>query len=246
MPSRSIVKGKNRVKPAEHAGTSPPAGKAAKGGRSLGLRERNKLDKLVRIRESARALFEKKGYDATSVREIADRANVAPATVFLYAKEKRDLLYLIFRDELPEVLELSARNVRGDAAFLDQLMDYFTPILRFWRPYAHLARVMLREQFNLGGEEATAAASVRARINSDLRRLIEQAQQRGEVRSDLEVDLLVQTLWANFRFYNDDWMRDPQPKLQTGLENLRTGLSLLLSGTRVHRGQRKPPRRQSA
>ena len=196
----------------------------------LGLRERNKREKLARIRHAARSLFEEKGYDSTTVREIAERANVAPATVFLYAKEKRDLLYLIFRDELHDVLNYCENSVRRNVSFLQQLMDYFSPILEFWRPHPELARVMLREQFNLTGDYAADLASVRGRIDSSLRRMIASAQLRDEVRSDISAQLLVDSIWANFRFYNDDWMRDPNPILDTGLRKLSAGLRLLLDG----------------
>ena len=39
-----------------------------------GLRERNKLDKLRRIKEAASELFIRKGYDDTTTREIGDQA----------------------------------------------------------------------------------------------------------------------------------------------------------------------------
>ena len=58
-----------------------------------GLRARNKLDKLRRIKEAAQSLFIAKGFDDTTMREIAVRAGVGLGTIFLYAKDKRDLLF---------------------------------------------------------------------------------------------------------------------------------------------------------
>ena len=57
-----------------------------------GQREKNKIEKLQRIREAARELFVKKGFDETTTREIAVRAGVGIGTVFTYAENKRDLL----------------------------------------------------------------------------------------------------------------------------------------------------------
>ena len=201
----------------------------------LGLRERNKREKLSRIRHAARSLFQEKGYDATTIREIADKANVAPATVFLYAKEKRDLLYLIFRDELHDVLDYAENSVRRHVTFHQQLMDYLSPILEFWRPHPDLARIMLREQFNVSGDNAGDLISVRQQIDSCLRRLIADAQVTRQVRADIGTQLLVDSIWANFRFYNDDWMRNPNPVLDTGLRKLDTALRLLLEGIALAR-----------
>ena len=61
----------------------------------ISVRERNRRDKLQRITAAARALFVEKGFDETTTREIARRADVALGTLFLYATDKRDLLFLI-------------------------------------------------------------------------------------------------------------------------------------------------------
>src|SRR5438093_2985297 len=66
---------------------------------TLGLREKHKIDKLRRIRSSARKVFLEKGFDAATTREVAEIAEVSHATVFLYAKDKRDLLFLVFNDD---------------------------------------------------------------------------------------------------------------------------------------------------
>src|SRR5882672_1854626 len=82
------------------------------------LREQNKTDKLKRIKESARYLFATKGFDATSTREIAALARVGLATLFLYAQDKRDLLFLAGNDDLAAL---------SDEAFAD--VDYAQPVL---------------------------------------------------------------------------------------------------------------------
>ena len=72
---------------------SPPAAAAG------GLRERNKRDKWTRIQRAARAIFSRDGFDAATLRAIAARAGVATGTLFLYARDKRALLFLVFQDE---------------------------------------------------------------------------------------------------------------------------------------------------
>ena len=72
----------------------------------VGLRERNKLDKLRRIKEAASELFIRKGYDDTTTREIAVRAGVGLGTIFVYAATKRDLLFLLANDGLQQVVEM--------------------------------------------------------------------------------------------------------------------------------------------
>jgi TetR/AcrR family transcriptional regulator, cholesterol catabolism regulator len=61
-------------------------------GGSLGRRERKKLAVERRIREAALELFREKGYEAATVEEIAERADVAKGTFFNYFPRKDTLL----------------------------------------------------------------------------------------------------------------------------------------------------------
>jgi AcrR family transcriptional regulator len=62
----------------------------------LGRRERKKAATRAAILEAATALFLERGFDAVTVREIADRADVTPKTVFTHFPQKEAL---VFADE---------------------------------------------------------------------------------------------------------------------------------------------------
>ena len=65
----------------------------------LGLRERKKAKTRALIQEHALRLFREKGYDATSIAEIAEAAEVSPTTVVRYFPAKTDL---VIYDDLDE------------------------------------------------------------------------------------------------------------------------------------------------
>src|SRR5215472_18786691 len=80
-------------------------------------RERNKLDKLKRIKAAARELFLEQGYDSATTREIARRADVGLGTLFSYASDKRDLLFLIYNDMQEALTRTAFSGSRSSRTF---------------------------------------------------------------------------------------------------------------------------------
>ena len=90
-----------------------------------GRREANKRDKLLRIRRATKDVFLEKGYEDATLREIAVAAGVAFGTLFLYAKNKKDLLLLVFDEELPRVTDRAITIAARKHSLINQVMAFF-------------------------------------------------------------------------------------------------------------------------
>ena len=93
-----------------------------------GLRERGKRQRRGRLREAARKVFLKRGYEGATTREIAARAEVAIGTLFVYATEKRDLLFLVLNDDLDAMVDGTIEELTPQQPVIDQLVSIFRPI----------------------------------------------------------------------------------------------------------------------
>ena len=102
-----------------------------------GLRARNKLDKLRRIKDAAQRLFIAKGFDDTTMREIAVRAGVGLGTIFLYAKDKRDLLFLTINEPLQHITQQAEGAVDPASAAGRQPVSNCEVALSLFRRAAH-------------------------------------------------------------------------------------------------------------
>jgi AcrR family transcriptional regulator len=58
-------------------------------------KERQKEELRTKILQSAKELFMEKGYDDTSIRNIAERIEYSPTTIYLYFKDKDDIFHAL-------------------------------------------------------------------------------------------------------------------------------------------------------
>ncbi len=88
-----------------------------------GLRERKKQQTRDRIASVALQLFAERGYDHTTLAEIADAADVSPRTIFAYYQSKEDIL---FCDEplMYERLERTLAERPPGATTVDALREF--------------------------------------------------------------------------------------------------------------------------
>ena len=71
-----------------------------------GRRERQKQDRERRILAAARRLFDRKGYDGTSMENVAARAGLAVGTLYNYFPSKEELLFAISRADTEPLLRI--------------------------------------------------------------------------------------------------------------------------------------------
>lgn len=73
------------------------------------------LDKRTQIVEAALELFAQQGFDATTVPEIATRAEVGAGTIYRYFTSKEALLNALFQDKISWLYEAFKRDFPHDS-----------------------------------------------------------------------------------------------------------------------------------
>ncbi|TQL03962.1 TetR/AcrR family transcriptional regulator [Cellulomonas sp. SLBN-39] len=113
--------------------------------RPPGRRERNKQDKLDRIVAAARDLFAERGVDDVTTQEIAERADIGAGTLFLYARNKGELLLLVQNAAYAQSLERGARDAARTDDALDAVLAVVRPVVECNRAQVENGRTYLRE-----------------------------------------------------------------------------------------------------
>lgn len=115
--------------------TSPPVGR----------RERNKQQKLDRITSVAEKLFAERGVDEVTAQEIADQADIGAGTLFLYVKNKGELLLLVQNSSYAEALARGSAAAASISDTLDAVMAIVRPVVECNRKQVDNGRTYLRE-----------------------------------------------------------------------------------------------------
>ena len=111
----------------------------------VGRRERNKQDKLQRITAAARELFAAHGVDDVTTQQIADKADIGTGTLFLYAKNKGELLLLVQNSSYVDALAEGRAAAEGVADPLEAVIAIIRPVVECNRVQIDNGRTYLRE-----------------------------------------------------------------------------------------------------
>lgn len=199
----------------------------------VGLRERRKLQTRERIRVAAAELFTRKGYAAATMRDIARRSHVGLGTLFNYAEDKRDLVFLIFNEELNAVTDVALAAPRADQPLVDQLLAVFRVHYRWLGSKPALARILLQElTFYSSGKQAATFHGIRKRLIDGLEQIVRRAQDDHRISSREGADLIARHVFFVYSASLRWWIAAAEPDPDRGIADLRRLLRLQFDGLR--------------
>lgn len=154
-------------------------------------------EKRERILQGALRAFAKKGFYNTKVSEIASEAGVADGTIYLYFKNKDDLLISLFEDRMEFLIDRlqTELDAVGDDV-LDQLrcvVDMHFQLAIQERELAEFITVELRQSAKFVKEYENPKFHDYLHI---LETLIERGQSEAVIRDDIDRRLVARTLFG--------------------------------------------------
>jgi TetR/AcrR family transcriptional regulator, multidrug resistance operon repressor len=88
-------------------------------------------NKITSIREKAIEMIVKKGFDGLSMQKLAKAANVSPATIYIYYKDRVDLLNKLY-------IECEQKFTKESTKDFDPEMDFQDGLWQLWKNRFHL------------------------------------------------------------------------------------------------------------
>ncbi len=155
-------------------------------------RERRRLEIRDRIVDTAQLLFETQGYEATTVSEIAERADIAYGTLFQHFSSKLELLREVSGRSLARLFENVDEVGKRADAFSERLVMLFDRTAENAEAMGSQSRDLVATMLALSIPETADADDRRIRIA--FRRFLEEGAAAGEIRRDEEIDTLLEVV----------------------------------------------------
>ena len=164
----------------------------------MGVKERRAREKEQlrrRILSAARELFVTEGYESVSMRKIADMIEYSPTTIYLYYKDKADLLDSVCKEtllNLMNTLDLLRRDTSDPVETLRKSGKAYVEFgLKY--PQDYKLTFVIRPQFQkgLGLQEG----SVGEKVFNYLRTIVSECIRQKKFRK-VDVETTGQVLWS--------------------------------------------------
>ena len=195
-------------------------------GIELSRRERKKEETKERIFKAALKLFKQKGFDATTVDEIAERADIAKGTFFNYFPRKEAVFgYLseTWVEEAEQKLEtiMSTPGLAGE-----RIRDVFVDLAAFYEEDRELAKWVAREWLHREQTGTDSLCERWDRLGTDVVRYL---QRTGEFRADVPAETVANVLASVHEGAVMRWLSAPEAPFPLR-EELRRRLDLVVEG----------------
>jgi AcrR family transcriptional regulator len=165
---------------------------------ALGSRSQNKEDVRARLIETAMRLFEKQGFDSTTIEDIAREAGVSSRTCFRYFPTKLDLAFPFHKERLQWFKEELRRNFSAE----NPIEGVRLALLFVARDYQSRREEMLVEYNFVSASPALTAKDTE--LDREYESAVSETLMRGRL-SEQEARVLAGTIFWSIKTAMGQW-----------------------------------------
>lgn len=189
-------------------------------------RELNKIQCRSRILKMSRRLFTAKGYENTTMEDIAEASEVSKATLYNYFSSKENLLLGIVEAALEEIRQLVTVELCQEPDSVEKIRQVLETLAVDSIRYITLTRRI----FYLNVSEGNALHVTRLELLEILRQLVDEARERGQLRRDLTTEELVDAFMGVYLVTQFGWEDIGQYTEAQCRQKVRRAMDAILRG----------------
>ncbi len=151
-------------------------------------RERRRLEVRARVLDAARDLFESQGYDATTVAQICERADIAYGTFFNHYSEKQAILRMMADQAISQVEEMLETLSKAKGTIEEHLISLLESPGQEQDNDQQFRRDLLGRIYSIAYSESPEDSD--RRYHAAFERYMQESVIQGRVRDDAPIEAL--------------------------------------------------------
>lgn len=193
-------------------------------------REIKKQEKLRRIKRAAEKLFNQYGFEKATMRAIATEADVAMGTLYLYAEDKLELLFLLYGKSIQQIQDEVFLSASVSGELIDSLESIFYPYFDYYEKNPTLSQIFLKEAMTQKAKNREDLGNMTLGFIAKLTELIQQHQKHGDLRSNFVALNAASSIFSLYFFMCQSWLGGYIPDRASLNVAFHEALSLQLQG----------------
>lgn len=163
-------------------------------------KEREKQQRKEEIVKAAEEVFFSKGFDKSTMDDIAEQAELSKGTLYLYFKSKEDLHMAVAHKAVSMLSEAAAGIENGEGSALEKLVQLGRATIEFSRKFPdHMKSIIFLEGFEMQQLSFSASEFQNVLYSESpvgmVVRIVEQGVKEQLIRSDIPPLVIAHTLW---------------------------------------------------
>lgn len=172
---------------------------ASASGAPVGLCEKARIERYQNIRAAAEQLFNERGYEHTTTKEVAELAGVGEATLFRYVSNKHELLLLVIGERMDTTLQAIedadkelAANTSTARDYVERIYAIFRARARFYATDPENVTSYLHHGFKAGSQLGAQSISQGDRVIALIAAILDDARKAGYLSADVDSLIVAQ------------------------------------------------------
>lgn len=182
--------------------------------------------KYRQIIDAAVVVIAENGYHASQVSKIAKQANVADGTIYLYFKNKEDILISVFKEKMGHFIEKIDQAISEQETVSDKLLTLIKMHYKQLSESPHLAIVTQLELRQSKPELRKEINNVLKSYLNVIDEIVQQGIEENEIRKDINPQLIRHMIFGTLDETVTTWlMKSQRYSLLDQVEEIHTLLT---------------------
>lgn len=181
-----------------------------------GRLEKRKRERRLRIYDVAVDLFRSQGFERTTVNQIAEAADIVPATFFNHFQNKNALMGQMTTEVLGFLERMLEEEFQAAESTRERLTGFAARAANQIADARGLARDVLLELVRRESEPGQPPPYV-GRVHQPFAEMLREGQDRGEVRRDRDARFLSEMVVGILNATITNWLADPDYPIEERL-----------------------------